>query len=124
MQETVKTQPSSVVTSDLATNITNKNIETLAREEENARRRLEQDRLLRIQKEQEAASAAAKAPSPIDRSISETLGIQEQPVDPIQVEKDRRRKSIRAQVESISREVDTFTAQILSDIENLVLAQE
>lgn len=121
----VKTAPAAVITSDLATNITNNNLNTLAQEEQSIKNRLEQDRLLKIQKDQEFAKQQAKSPSAADKKIAETLGTNLAPTrDFVQEETDKRINNMKATIQNISKQVDPITAKILDNIQNLVLTQD
>lgn len=122
-----KTQPAAVITSDLATNITNTNLEMLAKEEQEIQTRLEQDRLMKVEKERELVKQQAKAPSAIDKAISDTIGAKENVPTPEEMEKQekiKRRKNISTQIANIARQVDPFSAQILNNIETLISTQD
>jgi len=118
LQDTLQTQPSAVISSDLATNVTNKNLDDLAKEEEMVRIRAERKRLL---EEQRALEAAKKQPSAVDQKINETLGVQQPVVDIRQQAKEQEILQIRNQIRSISEQVDPITARMLADIELLLL---
>jgi len=118
LQDTLQTQTSAVISSDLATNVTNKNLDDLAKEEEMVRIRAERKRLL---EEQRALEAAKKQPSAVDQKINETLGVQQPVVDIRQQAKEQEILQIRNQIRSISEQVDPITARMLADIELLLL---
>lgn len=125
LQGTMQTQPSAVITSDLATNITNKNLETLAQEEANMKVRLEQDKIMRAQKEADAIKAKeAEKKTAVDKQISDTLGVQPEVVDPVKVKKEKEMENIKMTIDNISRQVDPITADTLNNLLTLVLTQQ
>lgn len=121
LQNTMQTQPSAVISSDLATNVTNKNLDELAREESVAKFRLEQ----RAVKDQQTAELSAKnkpvPTSAVDGQISDALGNPAQRVDLVQQETDKRVNSVKLGIANLIDQVDPHTATLLKDLENLVL---
>lgn len=117
LQNTMQTQPSAVVTSDLATNITNKNLETLAQEEQKTQQRIETQKAIRMQKEQDQKKQEL---NPVDKQITDMLGGNNEPVDPIKVQREKDLNNIRAKIDNISQQVDPLTAEVLNNIYNLV----
>lgn len=125
LQKTMQTQPSAVITSDLATNITNKNLETLAQEEANMKIRLEQDKLIRAKKEADAIKAKeAEKKTAVERQIYDTLGAQQEVVDPIKAQKEKDINNIKMTIENITRQVDPITADALNNLLMFVLTKQ
>jgi hypothetical protein len=107
-----------VISSDLATNVTDKNIAELAQIEQNMK---EQRLAATALKEQEKANLAKAKPqemSAVDKAILESTGAVPK-VDPFKVEAENGLKNIKMQVENLSRQVDPYTANVLNDIQNL-----
>ncbi len=119
LNQTMVTQPSAVISSDLASNVTTKNLQTLAEEEakmEIRRRNAE------IARKQEELRADQRKQSEVDRQIQETIGGNQPQVDPVIAERERNIRSIRSTVSNLANQVDPYTATLLYELERL--AQE
>lgn len=116
------TQPAAVITSDLATNATDRNLSDLKLEEQRmAQRRLE-DRAIELEKQKAESNLKPKDTAPVDKEINKVLGVNEPAPDPVKVEQEKKTKSIRMQIENLSRDVDPYTAGVLRDIEATYLS--
>lgn len=118
LNQTMTTQPSAVISSDLATNVTTKNLQTLAQEEAKMEARKRNAELAR---KQEELRAEQRKQSEVDQQIQSTIGNTPQ-VDPAVVERERNIRSIRSTVSNLVDQVDPYTATLLYELERL--AQE
>lgn len=119
LNQTMVTQPSAVISSDLASNVTTKNLQTLAEEEAKMEMRR---RNAEIARKQEELRADQRKQSEVDRQIQETMGSTQPQVDPAIVERERNIRSIRSTVSNLANQVDPYTATLLYELERL--AQE
>lgn len=119
LNQTMVTQPSAVISSDLASNVTTKNLQTLAEEEAKMEMRR---RNAEIARKQEELRADQRKQSEVDKQIQETIGGNQPQVDPVIAERERNIRSIRSTVSNLANQVDPYTATLLYELERL--AQE